>query len=337
MLKNIVLFLFLSSCTGAPSYKGPISEHFNGKTFENRIPQEKGFFDYWMMRFRTTRQEWPEWVESKQQKIPPEMLSKDVVSATFINHATVLLNIKGTMILTDPIYSDRASPFTWIGPKRVIAPGVAFEDLPKIDLVLISHNHYDQMDVPTLKKLAKRDNPLILAGLGNSLLLKEHGITRVQDMDWNEKFEFNDLTMHFVYCQHWSGRGLFDRRKTLWGSFVIESPHGNYYFTGDSGYSSHFKEQGDQFGPFELSLIPIGAYEPRSFMTFVHVNPEEAVKAHLDLKSKKSMGIHFGTFQLTNESREAPMVDLAKAREKFKIKENVFFAPDFGKTYLIKN
>lgn len=334
---KLLLLLILVSCTGAPHYKGPVTNHFNGDTFENRIPQTKGFFSYWYMRLTTSRSDWPEWVKSKAQKIPQNLLSKDVVSATFINHSTFLLNIGGIKILTDPIYSKRASPFDWIGPKRVIQPGVRFEDLPSIDLVLISHNHYDHLDIDTLKKLSKKHNPLFIVGLGNSLLLKEHGITNVKEMDWDQSFSFNDLLIRFVYCQHWSGRGLFDRRKTLWGSFVIESPHTKIYFAGDTGYSSHFKEQGELYGPFDLALIPIGSYEARSFMKFSHVNPEEAVIAHLDLKSKKTMGIHFGTFQLTNESRQAPIDELRKARLQYSVKENVFFHPQFGKTYLVKN
>jgi len=329
--------LFLYACTSAPYYSGPITEHFNGDTFENRLPQTKGFFTYLLMRLSTKQDPWPDWVESKPQKIPERFLKDGVISATFINHSTFFLNINGIKLLTDPIFSRRASPFSWIGPKRVITPGVAFDDLPSIDLILLSYNHYDHLDIDSLKKLYQRDKPLIITGLGNSLLLKQHGIDNVKEMDWNQKVEFKDLLIRFVYCQHWSGRGLFDRRKTLWGSFIVESPESKIYFAGDTGYSSHFKEQGDRYGPFDLSLIPIGSYKPRSFMGFTHLDPEQAVLAHLDLRSKKTIGMHFGTFQLSNESRQAPIDDLKKARMKYNVKENVFFPPSFGTTYMIKN
>ncbi len=190
------------------------------------------------------------------------------LSVTFINHATFLIQVDGINILTDPIYSERASPFQWIGPRRVHAPGVPLEDLPPIDLVLISHNHYDHLDEATLLQLAANQErpPLILSGLGNGLLFDRLGLTEHQDMDWQDTVDVGGVEVVFTECRHRSGRGLADQMKTLWGSFVLKTSVGNIYFAGDTGYGPHLKEAGDQFGPFRLALLPIGAYEPRWFM-----------------------------------------------------------------------
>ena len=336
-IKTISAFLFLIpllvTCTSAPGYKGPKSDHFDGERFFNRTPMTKSFLDYLWMRLSTKREDWPKWVDEKPKEVPADFTDNKSIKAIVINHSTVLLNIDGTIVLTDPIYADRASPFSWYGPKRVREPAIKFEDLPKIDVILISHNHYDHLNITTLQRLAKRDRPLILAGLGNDLLFKEYNIGNNKDLDWNQSVQFKNLKFTFTYSQHWSARGLFDRRKTLWGGFVIESLLGNVFFAGDTGYSSHFKEQGEKYGPFELALIPIGGYEARYFMKFSHINPEEAVKAHLELRSKKSLGIHFGTFQLTNEKIDQPKIDLNLARIRLKVLKEQFFAPQFGKVY----
>lgn len=335
--KNALLLFFvlpfLFTCTSAPEYQGPKSDHFDGERFFNRIPMTKTFWDYLGMRIKTKQEDWPKWIDTKPQALPKNFQDKNSIKAIFINHSTVLLNIGGTIIITDPTYAKKASPFSWYGPKRVHLPGIKFDDLPKIDVILISHNHYDHLDIPTIKRLAKRDQPLILAGLGNNLLFKKNKISRGEDLDWNQTKIFKDLKITFVYSQHWSARGLFDRRKTLWGSFIINSPLGKVYFSGDTGFSNHFLLQGKKYGPFDLAFLPIGGYEARYFMKYSHLNPDEAVQAHLALKSKKSIGIHFGTFQLTNEKRDQPKIDLNLARNRYKVENKHFFAPQLGKVY----
>ncbi len=332
---SVFLFFTLFAC-GSPKIEIEKSDHFNGSTFNNleKSNSEKGFLKFLKWKFTTKKEKWPNWVEIKQQKIPKEIVKKGEVSVTFINHATVLIQIDGVNIITDPIYSKRTSPFSFLGPKRVKLPGVKFEDLPKIDVVLISHNHYDSFDVKTLNKLIKRDNPKILFGIGNSYYLDEKDEKNIVEMDWKDQYEFRGLKFVFLPAKHWSKRNLNDANKSLWGSFAILGEK-KVYFAGDTGYSNHFKNIQKQFGYFDLSLIPIGAYEPRWFMKEAHMNPKEAVLAHKDLKSKKSIGIHFGTFQLTNEAIDTPIKDLIKAKKKYNIKNDEFVAPKQGYSYSI--
>jgi L-ascorbate metabolism protein UlaG (beta-lactamase superfamily) len=262
----------------------------------------------------TTSEDWPDWIDIEQQTVPSERVYEGV-SVTFINHATFLIQVDGVNILTDPVYSERVSPFRWAGPRRVHAPGVALEDLPPIDVILISHNHYDHLDEEALRALlaAQEKPPLLLAGLGNGRLLSTLGASDQRDLDWEDSAHYGELEFMFTECRHRSGRGVSDQMKTLWGSFVIKTSRGHLYFAGDTGYGPHLKATGDRHGPFALALLPIGAYEPRWFMKDVHLNPEEAVKAHQDLRSDFSIGIHFGTFQLTYEARDQPVIDLSVA------------------------
>ena len=253
-----------------------------------------------------------------------------------MNHATVLIQVDELNILTDPVYSLRASPFQWAGPRRIRSPGVRLEDLPPIDVILISHNHYDHLDLDTLQKLQalnpQDDGPLILAGLGNGQLFVQHGLKHYRDMDWGERITHKTVEFIFTQAQHRSGRGIADQMKTLCGSFVIQTSHGNIYFAGDTGYGPHFKEAREEYGSFALSLLPIGAYEPRWMMSDIHLNPREAVQAHVDLDSQQSLGIHFGTFQLTYEGVDQPRLDLAKARQDLQVPDDQFWALQFGET-----
>ena len=333
-ITTILVLNFLFSC-GSPDLRLEKSDHFDGKTFHNlgESKSEKSFKDFLKWRFQSKRQEWPEWVDIKQQKVPNQRITKGL-GVTFINHATTLIQIDGVNILTDPLYSNRTSPVSFAGPKRVKLPGVKFTDLPKIDIILISHNHYDSFDVKTLERLIKRDNPKILFGLGNSYYLKKKYRQNTVELDWQDEFKFKDLTFTFLPTKHWAKRGFFDTNKSLWGSFAIIGSK-RVYFAGDTGYSNHFKNIQKQFGYFDLSLIPIGAYEPRWFMKNAHINPEESVKAHLELKSKQSIGIHFGTFQLTNEKIDDPVKDLATALKRNQVDSSNFIAPKQGYSYFI--
>jgi L-ascorbate metabolism protein UlaG (beta-lactamase superfamily) len=304
------------SCTFSHGFKGPTSDHFDGTHFSNRQPMEKSLGDLMQLGWGslTKAETWPEWIDIEPQKVPQARVHSGI-SLTFVDHATFLLQVDGLNILTDPVYSERVSPFQWAGPKRVHAPGVALADLPPIDVILISHNHYDHLDEDTLKALiAKQEKPpLILAGLGNEPLLATLGNSDHRDLDWEEGVTLDGVEFLFTECRHRSGRGMADQMTTLWGSFVIKTSEGNLYFAGDTGYGPHLKETGDRHGPFALALLPIGAYEPRWFMKDVHLNPEEAVMAHRELGSEFSIGIHFGTFQLTYEAIDQPVIDLNKA------------------------
>jgi L-ascorbate metabolism protein UlaG (beta-lactamase superfamily) len=277
------------------------------------------------------RGEWPKWVPSTYGRKPPTRVDGDWLAYTFVNHSTVLIQTNGLNILTDPIWSYRSSPFSWVGPRRHRNPGIRFEDLPPIDIVLVSHNHYDHMDLPTLRRLSKEWNPRIIVGSGNGDYLERKGLGNVMELNWwRDTLISQNARITFVPAQHFSGRGLFDRNKTLWGGFVIQTPSSSIFFAGDSGYSPHFKRIYNTFGPMDLTFLPIGAYKPRDFMCAVHIDPAEAVKAHSDLHSAQSVGIHFGTFRLGFESMEDPRQDLMKALERSSIPYERFVVPDFG-------
>ena len=335
--------LVAAGCFSAPVYTGPKSSHFDGKYFFNRIPDDKSAWD--MLQITAgllfTAEEWPEWIENQPRPAPIERVQSGAISVTFINHATVLIQVDGINILTDPIYSLRASPLQWAGPKRVRPPGIRFEDLPPIDVILISHNHYDHLDIDTLKKLhthnPQGNSPLILAGLGNGQLFQEHGLTHFRDLDWGQRVSVQNVEFIFSEGQHRSGRGLADQMKTLWGGFVIRTSQGAIYFAGDTGYGPHFRHAREQYGAFVLSLLPIGAYEPRWFMKPIHLNPREAVRAHLDLASQQSLGIHFGTFQLTYEGMDQPIHDLKQALHELDVPQSEFWSLEFGEARLIQN
>lgn len=311
-----LVVLLLSGCLAAPHFTGVSMTNFDGKRFHNSLPAEKSLTDLIRMGWGTitVAEQWPQWVDHQPQPLRTSNQLQNI-SVTFINHATTLVQVNGLNILTDPIYADRASPFTWAGPRRVHSPGIRLEDLPNIDVILISHNHYDHLDEETLKQLYQRqpEPPLLLSGLGNGELFERLGLTNYTDMQWDDEVTHKAVNFHFVECRHRSGRGLGDQMKTLWGSFIIETEKGNIYFAGDTGYGPHFKQQAERFGSFALTILPIGAYEPRWFMADIHLNPEEAVQAHLDLNSRQSLGVHFGTFQLTYEAIDQPTADLAAA------------------------
>jgi L-ascorbate metabolism protein UlaG (beta-lactamase superfamily) len=295
--------------------KYSVSDHYDGKKFFNPTKNDApGFSKTIKMLFTLHYKKWPDSAENKPLLNLNSHLITQQVAITFVNHATLLIQLPGLNILTDPIWCKRASPFNWAGPKRVRKPGIDFDSLPKIDLVMISHNHYDHMDLETLKRLNQRFSSRMVVPLGDKALLKSEGIENVEEMDWWDKISMNpETSITFTPTQHFSSRGPFDRNKTLWGSYMIESSHRLIYFAGDSGYSIHFKEIRDRFGPTDIALLPIGAYEPRWFMKPIHMNPAEAVQAHLDLESRQSIGIHFGTFQLTEEEIDAPVRDLNTA------------------------
>jgi len=337
VLAGVVAVAVLAGCTAASAWKGSETSNFDGNVFRNTVPMQKGAWDMIQLGWGSLSEaeQWPEWVDIPQQRVPQTRIMAGL-SVTFVNHASLLIQLDGVNILTDPIFSERASPSQIVGPARVHQPGVAFEDLPPIDVILISHNHYDHLDEGTLRRFAAMERqPLVVAGLGNGTLFESFGLTRYKDLDWEESVGYGSVQFTFTECRHRSGRGITDQMKTLWGAFALHSESGSVYFGGDSGYGAHFKATGDKHGPFSLALLPIGAYEPRWFMADVHVNPREAVQAHLDLRAERSIGMHFGTFQLTYEAIDQPVTDLVAARAELGVSDDDFMVLQPGDSAVI--
>ncbi len=255
-------------------------------------------------------------------------------SITWLGHATFLLQLGGLNILTDPHLSARASPLSWMGPERHVPPALTLDELPHIDLVVISHNHYDHLDRDTVVGLNAQAGgpPHFFVPLALGAWFNAQGIDAVTELDWWDSQEMRGLTVNFVPAQHWSTRTRLDRNKTLWGGWVLEHRGFRFYFAGDTGYSPDFKDIGARFAPIDLAAIPIGAYEPRWFMQTQHVNPVEAVRIHQDVGARYSVAMHWGTFVLTDEPLNEPPQALARAREAAGIPPSQFFLMDFGET-----
>jgi len=293
----------------------PQSDHFNGKTFFNPgAPSHAGLLDLIRWKRTSTAKPWPARVEVTPSPVPAAPVGEGI-TATWVGQSTFVLRSARATLLTDPIFSDRASPVRWAGPKRAARPGVDFEALPRVDLVLLSHDHYDHCDVPTLRRLAQRDNPLVVAPLGHRRLLAAAGLRRVVELDWWEAREARPgVGVTLVPSRHWSRRMPFSTNTRLWGGFIVRTGGRLAYFVGDSGYDEAlFGEIGRHLGPPDLAMIPIGAYEPRWFMKAAHMNPAEAMRVHRDVGSRLSVAMHWGTFQLTDEAREDPVRALREA------------------------
>jgi L-ascorbate metabolism protein UlaG (beta-lactamase superfamily) len=289
----------------------PRTDHFDGRRFFN--PNGANGQPFWMVPplLLTPRTRWPAEFPAEPRQ-PPTPGPNEVV-VTFVGHATFLIQAGTTNVLIDPMYSRRASPVSFAGPRRVRAPGVRLEDLPTISLVLLSHNHYDHCDLGTLRLLEDRFHPRFVTPLGNGRLLRSAGIRQLEEIDWWQTASAAPLPITLTPAQHFSARGPFDRNRALWGGFLVEAGGHRILHAGDSGYGPHFREIGARLGPIDLALLPIGAYEPRWFMKDIHMDPAEAVQAHLDLAARRSIAMHFGTFQLTPEGIDEPVRELAKA------------------------
>ena len=260
-------------------------------------------------------------------------------SVTWVGHATVLVRVGGRSVLTDPHFSERASPVSFAGPKRVVPAVPALEELPPIDAVVISHNHYDHLDQESVGRLAEQVGgpPRFYVPLGLKEWFTRRGIADVVELDWWERRDYKGLELHFVPVQHWSKRTLTDENQTLWGGWVIKHPELSFFFAGDSGYSKDFGDIGAKFGGFDLAAIPIGAYAPRWFMQIMHLDPAEAVQVHKDVKARRSLAIHWGTFaNLTDESLYEPPQRLAEERKKAGVPDDAFFVLRHGETRALR-
>jgi len=308
--------LLIGYSVSAPRYKGPITDHFDGKEFYNSDGvKAKGFKEVigWMLTRKRTA--WRPYHDEPVGPPPPPQVPGHDVRVTFINHSTFLLQFDSLNVLTDPVWYERTSPFQWIGPKRDRPPGLRLDELPKIDIILLSHNHWDHLDIETFKLLCQRHRPKVYCPLGVKAFLDEQGCQNVTEMDWNGSAVYADgTTIHCVPAQHFSGRGLFDRDATLWCGYVVENrAAGKLYFAGDSGYGPHFRKIGERLGPMRLSLIPIGAFKPEWFMSPIHCSPAQAVQIHHDVRSRQSVAMHYGTFPLADDGEDEPVTDLEKA------------------------
>lgn len=316
LLVQVAAYFGFDQWLGARGHHGQKTDHFDGKKFHNIDPEwriHKGnakAFIRWL--FHRPRNDW-KWRKNVAAAKPLLRVFGGIVRVTNVNHATFLIQTNGLNVLTDPIWSKQTSPVGTFGPKRYREPGIAFDDLPPIDIVLISHNHYDHMDIATLRRLQKKWNPAIYAGLGNKEYLAKLGI-RSSEMDWWDRETLkNGVTLVMVPAQHFSSRATRDRNRTLWGGFVLESTHGNIYFAGDTGYGPFLNEIKKRYDKFFVALLPIGAYMPQFFMQPVHMSPTEAYRAARELKVTNMIPIHFGTFRLADDKQDQPLVDLSRA------------------------
>ena len=304
----------------------PPSEHFNGKTFFLPGGETAGRLrDFLRWRLAHRGAPWPEHVPLAPHTPPPTPRGDEVV-ATWIGHATFLLSTTRGNFLTDPVFSERASPVSWAGPRRVHAPGVSFDALPRIHTVLLSHDHYDHCDVATLRRLVAAHDPLFIAPLRHRDLLEAARARHMVELDWWQSHVCTaDTKITLTPTKHWSNRFGTPRNHRLWGGFFLHCGARRVWFSGDSGYDSAlFRSIRQRCGEPDLALIPIGAYEPRWFMAPMHMNPAEAVQTHLDVGSRRSVAMHWGTFQLTEEGREEPPQALVAARASAGVAENSF-------------
>lgn len=347
---SIAIFLSMSACAAriaiSPEKKPQISDHFNGQFFVNPGSPSKtgegpkrGLLGY-LLRQIVVRHTWPKFVEYPPGQPPPARVSQGTIRVTYIGHATFLIQMDGFNILTDPVWANRSSPLSWAGPKRHSRPGIRLEDLPPIDAVLVSHNHYDHLDLDALSQLGKKGTPCLLVPLGNGDLVRNSGITRIDELDWWQAVSLSpDMTVTLVQAQHFSSRSLWDRNKALWGGFVISGPSGNVFFAGDTGYGSHFKEIARRFSPVRVAILPISPFQPKSsdkpssHRLRVHMRPRQAVQAHLDLDAQVSIAAHFRVFRLGPNGFDDAVKELASTLAQRHLQPDAFIALDPGQSY----
>lgn len=294
----------------------PASDHFDGRRFFNpdHPSTDRSLIDVARWKLQGGAIPWPKAVPAPQM-VPDRTV--EGLHVTFVGHATALIQAGGLNILTDPVWSERASPVRFAGPRRICRPGIAFHDLPQIDIILVSHNHYDHLDIATLRQLHRRFRPLMVTPLGNGAIIRRAiPGARVEELDWHEGTSIGEgARVDVVPAYHWSGRGLADRRRALWGGFMLRTPQGRVYFAGDTGYGSGdiFRAIRARYGAPDIALIPIGCYAPGWFMAAQHTDPEEAVEIMRDMDARLAIGIHWGVFQLSDEAWDEPARRLEQA------------------------
>jgi L-ascorbate metabolism protein UlaG (beta-lactamase superfamily) len=317
-------------------YSGPPGPNFDGTRFFNPGGSPpKGFGDLMRWQFGGTRQPWPDQVGVTLTKPAPRV---EDLTITMVGHATLLIQIAGLNLLTDPVWSDRASPFAFAGPKRVTAPGIAFADLPPIDAILLTHNHYDHLDLTTLARLHQAHDPLVITPLGNDSIVKDAiPAMRSATGNWGAVQTLGPAQIHFEPCHHWSARGTRDRSMALWSAFLIDTPAGKVFHIGDTGFDQGrpYRDLAQKHGAIRAAILPVGAYEPRWFMRDQHQNPDEAVEGFALCGAAHAIGHHWGTFQLTDESRDAPPLALAAALAQRGIDQSRFRALHPGEAWAI--
>ena len=351
LMPLLALAAQLAGCGSSNPYFQADQAHHRAGGFQNRYTpfEPKGLADFLRWQWQAWRAGLP---PAPQQPTPSQPADLNFILAnaragqamvpavTWIGHATALVQAGGLNMLTDPVFSERASPLGFLGPRRAQPPGLSPAQLPHIDLVLVSHNHYDHLDEASVLSLAAQagGSPLFVVPLGLKPWLAERGIAHVVELDWWQSHKLGDTEVMLTPAQHWSGRGLHDRLATLWGGFAVLQPDFHWFYSGDTGYSRDFADirqhlasrQGD--AGFDLALLPVGAYEPRWFMATQHVNPDEAVRMHRDLGARHSLGVHWGTFNLTDEALDQPPRDLAAARRAQGVADEAFFVLAIGQT-----
>jgi len=319
----------------------PLAHHF-GKTFRNPYPgfTSHGFADFLKWQWDRRRGKAPQ----KSRRYDLSCIPNDGKSlrenggqftATWIGHTTALIQLEGRTLLTDPLFSERCSPVSWSGPKRIVPPSPRLEHLPPIDGVLLSHDHYDHLDRATIKRLGNRPRYLVPLRVGK--ILQGFGIAkdRIIELDWWQDLEWNGLQIHCTPAQHFSGRGVHNRNGTLWCSWAVLGKHHRFYFGGDSGYFPGFKEIGEKLGAFDLALLPIGAYLPRWFMSSVHMEPAQSLQAFLDVRAEKMLATHWGTFDLADEPMDEPPKLLLAAAQSHHIDLERLWVTKPGETRVI--
>lgn len=316
-------------------YRGPVTDHFDGERFYNpgsRVQPGPGGLFRWLANRQPGP--WRNWTDSPPGPPPPARVSHGGLRVTLVGHATVLLQFDGVNFLSDPVWSMRASPVSWMGPRRHRPPGLRFDDLPPIDVVLQSHDHYDHLDFPTQRRLAARQQTTFLVPLGvwGRFAAKNiSGGAESTELDWWQSVSISpQLKITAVPARHFSGRGLRDRNRTLWCGYMFEGPSGVVFFAGDTGYGTHFREIHERFPNIRLALLPIGAFRPQWFMGPVHMAPHDAVRAHQDLDTGMSVGIHYGTFRLADDGQDEAVTELQRALETAGIPASRFVTLDCG-------
>jgi L-ascorbate metabolism protein UlaG (beta-lactamase superfamily) len=317
------------------------SDHFDGRRYFNpgdAAPRRRRDLLRWLLNGRRRRRPsvsgdpgmFPE--PSPREPSPPELPPPRSAALTFIGHSTFLIRLSDLTLLTDPIFSERCSPLSWAGPRRLRPPGLSLDALPPPDVVLVSHNHYDHMDLPSLRALQHRFAPVFVTASGNGRRLAGAGISQVVELDWWQRVRLGRAAVTATPARHVSARSLFDRNRALWCGFMVTTGSQRLFFAGDSATGGHWRTIRERLGPPQLAMLPIGAYSPREIMAPVHMDPAEAVGAHLALGARQSIGMHFGTFPLTEEPPDAPLRELAASREAAGLEPDAFDTLGFGET-----